>query len=41
MLYSKRKYVDELENARKQVASREAELNDLERIKDGANSNRM
>ena len=41
LLYSKRKYVDELENARKQVASREAELNDLERIKDGANSNRM
>lgn len=41
LLYSKRKYVDDLENARKQVASREAELNDLERIKDGANSNRM
>lgn len=38
VLYSKRKYVDDLENARKQVASREAELNDLERIKDGANS---
>ena len=38
VLYAKRKYVDDLENARKQVASREAELNDLERIKDGANS---
>ena len=35
LLYSKQKYIDELETARKQVSSREVELNDMERMKTG------
>lgn len=36
LLYSKQKYIDDLENARKKVDSRELELNDMEKIKLGS-----
>ena len=33
--YSKKRYIDELETAQKQLSSREVELNDMERVKNG------
>ena len=35
ILYAKQKYIDDLETTKKRIESREAELNDMERIKEG------
>ena len=33
LLLSKKKYIDELDDAKKEIANREAEITDLERVK--------
>ena len=35
LLLSKKKYIDELDDAKKEIANREAEITDLERVKTG------
>ena len=35
LLLSKKKYIDELDDAKKEIASREAEITDLEKVKTG------